>query len=534
MSISKDNSVCSCDGEKGLLNRIGRAGKNKLLIGLYSADLVDAAYHGLLGREPDPEGFAVYKEELASSRNLAGIMKELAHSEEFRQKSIVGQAPEIVRAIYLALLGREPDEEGLASYTAQITDLDKIVSVFADIAHSEEFWQRLIAVHAQDLVKAAFRGLLEREPEPEAAESYSGNLSSMGDLSAILADISKSDEFKGKALPLPFPSSELVRAIYHALLNREPDEKGLAAHCEHLDSVAGFEGVLSDIARSPEFTTRYIDNLPHLNPVETYDKPCLVFIHIQKTAGLSVQKHFSERFPEQESYREDNDRLYKFSASQLARYNFFAGHFNHDSLVYIPRRKLSVFTFVREPKARLLSHYYFFRAHEPGNPRFKGFVELANTLPIEAYFEDDQVRVSGSFWNAMTWAIMGRRQWREWRLLLQSESDAIRAAEAIQNEMRPKIIERLKEFLFIGIQDDFEKSIEILFRKLKLPPPTETKDDNKLEKLLEARPGFKRSMEKQPMTPKLDALLDGYVQLDNIVYEESKKLYQLCLAEYKL
>lgn len=538
MSISKDNSVYSCDGEKGLLNRIGRAGKNKLLIGLYSADLVDAAYQGLLGRQPDPEGFAVYKEELANSRNLAGIMKELAHSEEFRQKSIVGQAPEIVRAIYLALLGREPDEEGLASYAAQITDLDKIVSVFADIAHSEEFWQRIIAVHAQNLVKAAFLGLLGREPEPETAEAYSRELSEKGSLPAILADIVGSKEFAEKIgdsttteKRCGFRTEELVRQIFLGLLRREPDQGGLDSYTKLMQSQDGLQTVLSNVVESSEFAACYAKANSKVHPEASYNNPCLVFIHIEKTAGTSVQYHLHDCFSEDELYRENADNIWALSPSQLSKYKIFAGHFNYETLKYIPRKKLSIFTFVRKPKSRLQSLYYYYRAHELGNMFYSELVQLAGRVTIEEFFENDLIyKYPKGIWNNMYWAVMGMHDWRQWLQIVVKEKKESAIADVIESKIRPQVAKRLKEFTFIGLQEDFERSLLMLFNILKMPHPDKIRTDNSLEQIA-TKPHFKK-VERQPVTERLDITLDRLVELDSIVYEEAEKLYKKRLSDF--
>src|SRR5438105_13218773 len=38
----------------------------------------------------------------------------------------------------------------------------------------------------------------------------------------------------------------------------------------------------------------------------------------------------------------NSDGIYKLSAGELSRYSVFAGHLNYDSLLYVPRRILSV------------------------------------------------------------------------------------------------------------------------------------------------------------------------------------------------
>jgi len=58
--------------------------------------------------------------------------------------------------------------------------------------------------------------------------------------------------------------------------------------------------------------------------------------------------------------------------------------------------------------------------------------------------------------------------------------------------------------------------------------------DHSLEKLMLTEPDFKRKMEKQPVTLRVNTALDGLIQLDNIVYEEAQKLYAERMAWLQL
>ena len=90
-------------------------------------------------------------------------------------------------------------------------------------------------------------------------------------------------------------------------------------------------------------------------------------------------------------YHKHSDVLHLHSPAELCTYSVFAGHFNHDSLAFIPRRKLSIFTLVREPKQRLLSLYNFWRAHDPNAPGFHERMRLANDLDLETFYRSDEV-----------------------------------------------------------------------------------------------------------------------------------------------
>ena len=161
-------------------------------------------------------------------------------------------------------------------------------------------------------------------------------------------------------------------------------------------------------------------------------------------------------------------------------------------------------------------------------------MELANRLLIEEFFENPEIRKDYGFWNNMCWAVMGQLQWREWMSLLTTEKDETAVADILDSAIRPAIIERLKEFMFIGLQEDFDRSIQALFRLIEKQPPAKVRADHSIEKLMLTEPGFKRKMEKQPVTLRVNTALDGLIQLDNIVYEEAQKLYAERMAWLQL
>ena len=520
-------------------------GKNRtlrwrLFLWLHLTDLLRDSYLGLLGREPDALGLEAYKAELARTRNLAELLTDMAHSDEFWEKMVAVRSAELVDAAFRGLLGREPDAEASAGYAEVLTEKKDISAVLADIVRSDEFWEKMQARRSTELVSEIYKGLLGREPDQEAVRAYAGILSGNRGLSAVLTDIIGTDEFMEKTMA--GRSHQFVEEIYRCLLGRSPDPDGMAGYAQVLGATKSLSGVMSALLDSEEFAIYYNRRKNRLDPEAKFEEPCLVFLHIQKTAGTSIQNHLNDCFGHKEFYREHSDSLHIFSPAELSAYDVFAGHFNYDSLRFIPRRKLSIFTFLREPRQRLYSLYHFLRAHEPGHPSFvsethctsqNGF-QLANQLMIEEFFENPQIRKESGFWNHMCWAVMGQRQWLEWMSLLSGEKDEITVADILDSTIRPAIIQRLREFMFIGLQEDFDRSVQALFRLMEKQPPAEVRADHSLEKLMLTEPHFKKKIEKQPVTPRVDAALDGLIQLDNIVYEEAKKLYAERMAELRL
>ena len=223
----------------------------RLFLWLHVADLLRDSYLGLLGREPDPAGLDAYGAELARTHNFGELLTDIAHSDEFWEKIVAVRSPELVYAAFRGLLGREPDKEAATTYAAMLAGKKEISAVLEDLIGSDEFWEKMQARRSPELVDAAFRGLLGREPDTEAAARYAEVLTEKKDISIVLADIVRSDEFWGKMLASRSP--ELVDSTFQTLLGREPDKEAAAAYAAMLAGKKEISAVLEDVIGSDEF-----------------------------------------------------------------------------------------------------------------------------------------------------------------------------------------------------------------------------------------------------------------------------------------
>jgi hypothetical protein len=88
----------------------------------------------------------------------------------------------------------------------------------------------------------------------------------------------------------------------------------------------------------------------------------IAFLHIPKAGGTSMLSALSAHFPEHKICPERLNGLGDWPSAKLSEYDLFAGHFVFDALSLVPDPKVT-FTMLREPKARMLSWYYYVRAH---------------------------------------------------------------------------------------------------------------------------------------------------------------------------
>jgi hypothetical protein len=316
-------------------------------------------------------------------------------------------------------------------------------------------------------------------------------------------------------------AEEIVSALFRGLLKREPDSHGLAGHVKQFRSTNDLTAVVSAIggSRERELLFKKESEWPH--PGRSYDEATWVFMHAEKTGGTSLQNMLLQSFGPEHVYNEHEDSLHLHSPAELSMYSVFAGHFNHDSLAFIPRRRLNVFMFVREPRQRLLSLYYFWRSHDPSSPRFNETMKLAQELSIETYYASRDVARSPSTWNHMTWCVMGNRQWHQWRRLLEGFRGE-RRTRAIES-LRAPIRERLREFCFVGLQEKFAQSCRELFRAMGRTCP-EVRKDHSVEQLA-ATTSYIKGGTRPVLTPRAVEVMADLVELDTILYEEAKTLF---------
>jgi hypothetical protein len=89
----------------------------------------------------------------------------------------------------------------------------------------------------------------------------------------------------------------------------------------------------------------------------------LYFLHIPKTAGVSLHRAIEAAFPAESICPHWLwDQLVTVPADRLRSYRVFRGHFHGDLERFLERR-LRIFTLLRDPVERTVSSYYYHRGH---------------------------------------------------------------------------------------------------------------------------------------------------------------------------
>ena len=282
-------------------------------------EVIRSLYATLLGRLPDDAGVQVVAQELASgTANMADVVGGILASEEFQEglpslmrrygasdAGLLTSYKGVVNSLYHVLLDREPDEEGLASKLGGLRDgTFRLDDIIGELVGSKEFYDKLPAVlrrysddglrpliGAPAVINAIYVALLDREPDATGLEAKLSGLSQgVLSLTDVVGELLGSEEFYDK---LPdvlkrFAVGEeryityygaVVRALYTALLDREPDEDGFASKIARLGrGELILEDVVREIVGSDEFflqlptllnrnradATRFVTDVSHL------------------------------------------------------------------------------------------------------------------------------------------------------------------------------------------------------------------------------------------------------------------------------
>jgi len=113
----------------------------------HAREEVATVYRDVLGRDPDDEGLAHYMKERKRGRDLGDIRTEMIASDEFRdgleQRERDGDRASAIEEAYRRILRREIDEEGRKAYIDAGRPVNEVV---AEMVRSQEFMEKF-AIH---------------------------------------------------------------------------------------------------------------------------------------------------------------------------------------------------------------------------------------------------------------------------------------------------------------------------------------------------------------------------------------------------
>lgn len=235
------------------------------------------------------------------------------------------------------------------------------------------------------------------------------------------------------------------------------------------------------------------------------DEP-LFFMHIPKTAGLSLISILDQRYVNDEicPLHDSYQKFLAYSAEEKARFLFVRGHFPYSLKDQLPRPP-RLLTFLRDPTARVISAVNQLRRNEQQGDSF--FKEQIGDMPLDEFLRHPVFgpvvrNVAVKYLND----IIGRDSERKKTMSLSLAK------------------ERLETFDVIGLVEQFDQSLELLAYTLGFPPildsPRVNVDPNRSRRQAE----IKQST--------LDYIAE--TNRDEIeLYEYGKKLFEQRVAQMK-
>ncbi len=305
---------------------------------------------------------------------------------------------------------------------------------------------------------------------------------------------------------------EDIRYGYRFVLGREPEsEAALDGHLSHQT----IEDLRLTLLRSNEFQGKYKVLFEEIrdDPRLTRERDAIIFIHLQKTGGLTLQSLLERCFSKDRICPIHDNHLHLLSIAELGRYDLISGHFDFVSVDFIPRKRVKTVAIFRNPQARLISLYRFFRSHPPRDEFSDSMlVSMANRLSAEDFFEHPEVRATADLFNL--YLLVFARSFAEVHISWPPVENKIRQEELDLAKQRVRALDG------IGITERFDESADLIFKSLGLPVPSAIESVN----VTDAIPKFDARFSKVapvPMTPRLADALKELTAFDDEIYREA-------------
>lgn len=196
------------------------------------------------------------------------------------------------------------------------------------------------------------------------------------------------------------------------------------------------------------------------NPGPLRDEDRLVFLHIEKTAGTTAHHILSSHFPDDQICPvRFGDNISFWEGARLAPYRFFSLHASLRMINPIPGPR-KVITFLRDPIARLLSHYNFWRSVRDDVIEQENLdhIRFVKQMPLKDLLAPAHLATAPYFWNLHTQRLAGDlfvapsgRPWRD------------------EHELLDAAIANLHNIATIGLTEYTDLSFQTIAEDLGLP-----------------------------------------------------------------
>ena len=223
----------------------------------------------------------------------------------------------------------------------------------------------------------------------------------------------------------------------------------------------------------------------------------MYFCHIPKTAGMTFRTIIEDQFACDDVCPATlNAQLRKLSLDELRRYRLFRGHLGFSNLPgLLPNKRVINITVLREPVARVISHYDYIR-RMPGDPHYAAVKDMS----LEEFAQRLTAGKLGK--NIQTYHVAKTTQFN---------LDQLSVAETMA-----LATESLDEFGFVGLVERFQDSLFLLSYIFGWKPILNSRKEN-------------AARQKQPLNEIPESTLEiirANSQLDAELYQRAKATFE--------
>ncbi|HEY9663861.1 MAG TPA: sulfotransferase family 2 domain-containing protein, partial [Allocoleopsis sp.] len=189
------------------------------------------------------------------------------------------------------------------------------------------------------------------------------------------------------------------------------------------------------------------------------DNDVLYFSHIPKTAGMTFRTIVEDQFKSEEICPATlNAQVKKLQPEDLAKYRLYRGHLGFINLPkLVPGKQIVNVTVLREPIARVISHYEYIR-RMPGDPHYRAVKDMT----LEEFAQKLTAGKVGK--NIQTYHVAKT---------LRFDLDSLTPAETLELAKQS-----LDQFAFVGLVERFQDSLFLLSYIFGWKPIINTRKEN--------------------------------------------------------
>lgn len=220
-------------------------------------------YQATFARDPDIGGFNSWVGVLKGGAALKNVATGFVQSSEFQTSYAGLDNTQFVTRLYQNVLGRAPDEGGLASWVRSLNSGASRTDVVLGFSESGEF-KNSTALDVDAFMTARFsnehqgnvyrlyKATVNREPDSSGFVGWVNALDTeTATIQAVADGFIKSSEFQQTYGSLN--NTEFATLLYRNVLGREPDQRGLAGWVDALNRGVSRADVVIGFSESSEF-----------------------------------------------------------------------------------------------------------------------------------------------------------------------------------------------------------------------------------------------------------------------------------------